>query len=242
MESGSSHLSEESKRILPLGFTPQEARGWFLHEVIVPWAGKAIGGVVVGLALTLPTLTPLSSYLESTLAFHMIAEHFLFIAAGFSFAYGLGCLMLVGSILSVSIQNTRGLLLKLNSAFNKQGLVALLAAVFLIAYWQIPTIFDAATLSESTHLGMHFTFLIAGGLIYLGFRSLTRTIRQVAPVITGKALGLFGVLLLITQSCLYSIYPFSDQSEAGLAMVALMLVIDFAIVPYSLYNYFRRSR
>ncbi len=59
-------------------------------------------------------------------------------------------------------------------------------------------------------------------------------------VIAGKVMGLAGVFLLITQSYLYSIYPFGEQSETGLVLVVAMLVIDFTIAPYWLYNYFRR--
>lgn len=57
-------------------------------------------------------------------------------------------------------------------------------------------------------------------------------------MIARKVMGLFGVFLLITQSYVYSIYPFSEQSEAGVVMVVLMLVVDFTVVPYWLYNYF----
>ncbi len=233
-----SRLSKEGKRIVPLGLTAQEARGWLLHEMIMPWTGKGLGAIAISLLLILPMLTSLSSELDSTLTLHMIAEHFLLIAAGFSFGYGLGFLFLAGSLLSPLIQTARAFLLRLNSAFNKQGVVAFVAAAILIGYWQIPRNFDAATLNESTHLGMHFTLVIAGALIYVGSISLARTIRQIVPVIAGKVMGLAGVFLLITQSHLYSIYPLSEQSETGLALVVAMLIIDFTIAPYWLYNYF----
>lgn len=83
--------------------------------------------------------------------------------------------------------------------------------------------------SESAHLGMHFTFLIVGGLIYLGSRSLIRTARQIAPVVAGKMMGLFGVFMFFTQGYLCSSYPFDLQSETGLVMVAMMLIINFTM-------------
>jgi hypothetical protein len=54
-------------------------------------------------------------------------------------------------------------------------------------------------------------------------------------------LGAFGVFLLITQSYLYSVYPFSEQSEAGLVFVVMMLLMDSTIVPLWLYNYFGKG-
>jgi cytochrome c oxidase assembly factor CtaG len=205
----------------------------------MPCAWKAVEGIGLGTALSLAMLTPLSTYLDSSLTLHMIVEHFIFVVAGFSFGFGLSSLALVGSLLSVSIQSARDLVIKLNSALNKRGLATFVLAGVLVAYWQIPKNFDATTLSEGTHLVMHLTFLMVGALVYFGSKALTRTTRQVAPVVVGKIMGGFGVVLLITQAHMYLAYPFSEQSEAGLVMVTIMLVIDFMVAPYWLYNYFR---
>ena len=74
-----------------------------------------------------------------------------------------------------------------------------LIAGLIIVYWQVPSNFDAATLSEGTHLVMHFTFLIVSGLIYLGSRSLTRRIRQIAPVAGREGTGLAGASSSYTE-------------------------------------------
>jgi cytochrome c oxidase assembly factor CtaG len=235
------NLREESKRIVPLGLTVKEAEGWYLHEVTRPLLSKAMATFSFGIAVMLPTLTPLNSDLESTLTLHIILQHLLFIAGGFLFAYGSACSVSAGSGLSRTIWKARSIGRRMNSAFNRQGITTFLIAGSIIVYWQIPKIFDAATLNESAHVTMHFTLLIVGGLIYVGSTSLIKEIRGIALIAAGKTLGLAGVFLILTQDSLYSVYPFSEQAEAGAVMVLMMLLIDFTIAPYWLYNYFGKG-
>jgi putative membrane protein len=195
----------------------------------------------LGMVFVFSMLTPLEVRLDSTLTLHMVAEHLLIIVAGFLLAYGTVCLVFVGSRVSRLMLRTRAALLKANSALNTRGIPAFAMAAIMIVYWQIPQNFDSAVLNEGTHLAMHFTFVIVGVLIFTGSSLLARRTRQIAPIIAGKLLGAFGVFLLITQSNLYSVYPFSEQSETGLVLVVMMLLMDFTIVPYWLYNYFGKG-
>jgi len=214
---------------------------WYWHEVILPCAGRGLLAIGFGIAIVSSMLTPLEALLDLTLALHMIVEHLLIIVAGFLVAYGASCLVFAGSRLSPLILRTRATLLKLNSALNKRGIAAFAMAAVMIAYWQIPPNFDNGVLNGSAHLAMHFTFFIVGGLIFAGSIMLARRTRQIAPIVAGKMLGSFGVFLLITQSNLYSVYPLSDQSETGLVLVVMMLLMDFTLVPLWLYNYFGKS-
>lgn len=234
-------LSNETRRIIPLGLTAQEAAAWYWHEVILPRIGRALLATGFGTVLVFSMLTPLDVRLDSTLTLHMVAEHLLIIVAGFLLAYGTACLVFVGSRFSRLILRTRAALLNANSALNKRGILTFAMAATIIVYWQIPQNFDTAVLNEGTHLAMHFTFLMVGGLIFTGSSVLARRTRQIAPIIAGKVLGAFGVFLLVTQSYLYPVYPFSEQSDAGLVLVVMMLLMDFTIVPYWLYNYFGKS-
>jgi cytochrome c oxidase assembly factor CtaG len=231
-------LSVETMRIIPLGLTAQEAAAWYRHEVILPRIGRGLLAIGIGVVIAFSLLTPVGLRLDSTLALHMVAEHLLIVVTGFLLAYGTTCLVFVGSRVSRPTLRTRAALLKANSALNKRGMATFAMVAIMMVYWQIPQNFDTAALNGSTHLAMHFTFLIVGGLIFAGSRMLPRRTRQIAPIIAGKMLGACGMFLLITQSYLYSVYPFSEQSETGLVLVVMMLLMDFTIVPYWLYNYF----
>ena len=88
---------------------------------------------------------------------------------------------------------------------------------------------------------MHVTLLIAGMLMFIGSTMLTKTMRQIAPVVAGKAMGLYGMFLLVTTLNLYPEYPIGQQSEAGILLLLIMVFIDFTVVPVWLYNYFGRG-
>ncbi len=88
---------------------------------------------------------------------------------------------------------------------------------------------------------MHFTFLVVGGLVYAGSKLLTKSMKQIAPIIVSKAMGLYGTFMLLTPEYLYSVYPASEQSEAGIVMLVIMLLMDLTILPVWLYNYFGRT-
>ena len=88
---------------------------------------------------------------------------------------------------------------------------------------------------------MHFTFLFVGGLVYAGSKLLTRSMKQIAPVVVSRAMGRYGTFLLLTQMYLYSAYPAWEQAEAGVVMLVMMLLMDLTILPAWLYNYFGKT-
>jgi len=85
---------------------------------------------------------------------------------------------------------------------------------------------------------MHFTFTVVGSLMFIGASLLTVRMRHVLLLVPGKAMGIFGAFLLFTTMYVYPVYPSPEQTEAGLVMVVMMLVMDLTIVPYWLYKYF----
>lgn len=233
--------TEEIKRILPLGLTPTEAKGWYMRAVLRPWLIKSIVAVSVGFSALLSVVSPLDEYLESTLTLHMILQHFLYIAAGFLLVYGGDLLIWVGSRVSKNVSRVYARFLRVNSIFSRYGIATLVVASSIAGYWYLPSNFDAAVLHANLHFEMHMSLLLAGGLIYVGSKLLTKRTQQFAPVIIGKAMGLFGALMLVTPVSIYAVYPAAEQTEAGVALVVIMLVVDLTLMPILLYGYFGRD-
>jgi hypothetical protein len=105
----------------------------------------------------------------------------------------------------------------------------------------MPAEFDAATTIAYIHVEMSITMLVAGGMIFVGSRFLTKRMKLIAPIIAGKIMGLYGSFLLLTPLTIYAAYPIYEQAEAGIVMIFLMLGLDFTIVPVWLYGYFGKN-
>ena len=78
-------------------------------------------------------------------------------------------------------------------------------------------------------------------LMFVGAGLLTGRMRHVLLLVPGKAMGIFGAFLMFTTLYVYPVYPSPEQTEAGLVMVVMMLVMDLTIVPYWLYKYFGKQ-
>lgn len=170
-----------------------------------------------------------------------MAHGFLYIAAGFLISYGVDSLIFVASAFHRKVAEMYRHLLTANSVLNKWGIAAFVTASLLTAYWYLPANFDAAVLSVMVHFEMHVTLFGVGCLVFGGSRGLTRRARQLAPIVLGKAMGLYGAILLLTPTYIYSVYPAPQQAEAGVVMEVLMLVLDLTVLPIWLYNYFGRG-
>ena len=212
-----------------------------MRAVLKPWLIKSVAAVCVGFVALLSVVSPLGAFLESTLTLHMILQHFLYIAGGFLLVYGADVLTWVGSRLSKNISGVYSMFLKANSILGMYGTATLIAASSIIAYWYLPSNFDAGLLKASVHFEMHLSLVVAGGLIYVGSKFLTRRANLFAPVIVAKAMGLFGALMLVTPTAIYSVYPLTEQTETGVVSVIIMLVVDLTLMPILLYNYFGRG-
>jgi hypothetical protein len=186
--------------------------------------------------------TPLEAVLEATLATRMIVEHFVLILAGFVCAYGTDLLLLTASRVSKNVSRLRNVVQGVNSVCNKHGLVTFAISALLVSYWNIPVNFDAAILAENVRLETHLSFLFAGALIFVGSTSLTKRAKWFAPIVAGKAMGLYGMFLVLTTLNLYPVYSYGEQTIAGVALISTMLVMDFTIVPIWLYNYFGKTK
>jgi len=233
--------ADEINRITPLGLTIDEAKAWYRDNVLMPAFRRGLIASVVASALVLATSTSIGAFLENILAAHMVVQQLIFLLAGFLYGYGLALTFLVASRLFGKVSHIRALFHRINLAINKRGILAFFIAVVLTVYWYVPKNFDDAALSESAHLEMRFSLLMAGILIFIGSRMLTKWMQQIAPIVAGKALGLFGMILILSPVNFYHVYPISQQSIAGVMLLVIMLLIDFTVAPVWLYRYFGKS-
>jgi cytochrome c oxidase assembly factor CtaG len=171
----------------------------------------------------------------------MLAQTFLYILSGFLIAYGVGLMFFVASRFQGQAAGAYRHFLTANSTVNRWGVIAFIVSSLLIAYWYLPTNFDAAVRSASVSFEMCLTLLVVGFLLFVGSRGLTKRARQLAPVIAGKAVGLYGGILLLTPTYVYSVYPLSQQGEAGVGMEVMMLLVDLTVLPIWLYHYFGKA-
>lgn len=237
---GQPSASDEVHRIVPLGLTLGEARAWYMNHVLMPRLRWASFAIVAGLIILLSMLSQLGELLDETLTTHMIV-HFLFIAVGFFFAYSAYSLIEVAPQFSYKASRARDLVNRANLSANIVTILMFAAAASLIAFWYLPAQFDAAALNVNVHVEMHMTLLSAGGLIFVGSHFLSKRLKLIAPLIVGKAMGLYGMFLLLTPFDVYAVYPVYEQAYTGVVLLILMLVLDFTVMPIWLYNYFGKT-
>jgi len=160
-------------------------------------------------------------------------------------------LLLAGFLLAYSLRevlSTRSWMSNVSDSFyrvNRRGIPSLIAASLIIVYWHVPNILDSALLNFPLHVIMHLSLLVAGSLIFLGARLLTDRTRKIMSILGCKAMGIFGVFLLVTSglgySRFYSVYPLTQQAQLGLSMMIMMFIFEGFLVPYWLYKYFNHD-
>ena len=239
MKQGS--VSDEVHRIIPLGLTLGEARAWYANCVLFPRLRWGVMALVAGSILLLSMLTEIGRLLEQSLTTRMVVHDALFLVAGFLFAYGINSLIGVASRLSDRLWRARNVLSIACLSTRVSSILTFGSAALLIAYWYLPAPFNAAASNVSSDVEMYLALLLAGGLIFVGALFLSKRLKLIALVIVGKVLGLYGMFLLLTPRGLYAIYPSYEQVYAGAALLFLMLILDFTIMPIWLYNYFGKA-
>lgn len=205
------------------------------------WVQRGLIRILLALFLILAMLTSFGDYLDTTLTLHMIVQHAFYLVGGFLLASGTDMVVIAGSAISNKVSRAYSFLLRVNTTYNRRALVTFLASGLLVAYWHVPANFDAAVLNEGVHIQMHMTFLVVGGLIFVGSKLFTWRVRTFLLLIPSKAMGLFGAFLMFTSGWVYPVYPQWQQTECGLTMVIMMLGMDLTLVPYWLYKYFQSA-
>jgi hypothetical protein len=186
-------------------------------------------------------LSKIGKSLDENLTTHIVLQHFLFIAAGFLLAFAPYSLLEVAPQLSHKASRARELVQRADLGADKLSLLLLTFAASLIVFWNFPAQVDAAAVNVALHAEAHASLLLAGSLIFVGSRFLSKRTRLVAPVIIGKAMGLYGMFLLVTPSAVYAAYPPYEQAYAGVVLLIIMLALDFTIMPLWLYSYFGKA-
>jgi len=230
--------TSEVYRIIPLGLTLKEARAWYVNRVLIPQFRWALAAWAVGFLILLSEVTSFGEVLEQNLVTRMIAHDVLLLVSGFLLSYGTIFLMQVTSHLSDRLWRIRNYLHAVTLSAQALSISAFASAAVLIGYWYLPTEFNATVTDFISNSEMHISFLFAGVLIFIGASFLSRRFKLIALVVVGKALGLYGMFLLLTPWIVYSIYPAYEQVYAGSALLFIMLILDFTIMPLWLYNYF----
>lgn len=210
------------------------------------------GTILLGLSLALifSLFPPFESidyvFYVLTSGFHVAPEVFLMVIdlllllAGYWFASALYSFLSVGKRMSDSIASVCYGLGSLNRALNRKGVVSLACAAFIIIFWHVPIILDAALLSYQLHLVMHTSILFAGSLIFVGFRMLSSNMQLLTYLLGCKGMAIFGAILVVSPVVVYGSYPFYEQAEAGAAMIAMCVASDATIIPIWLRRYFTK--
>lgn len=231
--------SDDVHRIIPLGLTLGEARAWYVNRVLIPRVRWALAALIIGSVILFSVSNWIAQLLEQTT--HIIFQDSSFLAAGFLLTFGGRYVLAVTSHLSDSLYRTRNFLKRTCLGSSALSVLTFSSAALLIAYWYLPAHFIAAASNANAGMEMEAAFVCAGVLISLGATSLTRRVKLIALVVVGKALGLYGMFLIVTPNPVYQIYPIYEQYYAGAALLFLMLILDFTIMPLWLYNYFGKA-
>ena len=204
--------------------------------------------LVLSSTLIISMLTPLEpiDYLFATLSTSLNVSPFglimvsdiLLLIAGYWLASSFNGFLSVGGLLSDFLAHIYSALGRVNRVFNRKGLVSLSAALLIIALWYVPAILNAVLLQFALHVLMHVSLLLAGGLIFVGFRRLSSNMRLLSYLLGCKGMAVFGAYLLVSPVVLYSYFPYYEQAQAGAAMVAMCAASDATIIPLWLRRYF----
>lgn len=89
------------RRITPLGFTDEEAIGWYRNNVQYNWSLRFVIAFLSGFALVLVDAFE-NAYLQSSLMIDMILQHFVHVMVGILFAYAAYCTVFIGFSVKLS--------------------------------------------------------------------------------------------------------------------------------------------
>ena len=181
-----------------------------------------------------------------TAGFNVAPEVFLMVIdvllllAGYWLASAVYSFLYVGKGESNALAFVASELSSLNRTYNRRGLVSLTIAAAIIIICHVPAILDATLLSFELHLIMHTLMLLAGFMIFTGFRMLSPNMRLLTYLLGCKGMAIFGALLIVSPAVVYGSYPYYEQAETGAAMIAMCIASDATVIPIWLRRYFTK--
>jgi cytochrome c oxidase assembly factor CtaG len=185
--------------------------------------------------------------LESDLGTHMIVEHAMFFSIGYisilAFEGILRGLFNTARQRSAASYTTKHsiwiqtLLISwmrfVRSAYiiASNGLILIICAIILVAFWHIPSIFDLSSYSQEIHLLQHFSFVMVGALFLLSLRQLGQSLVLFLIISSVGMMLLSGLGLALANERLYLPYSVSSHNTAGEYMLAISIAIALIGLP-----------
>mgnify|MGYP000076553255 CR=1 FL=1 len=200
--------------------------------------------IILANVLIILLLTPtLEQFEASSLFYHMMIEHLLFIFSGYVFISGFDSI--ISSFKQFNSQHSRKIIkyysrfLALNNRFNPYGIVTTALFLITIFYWHVPSNFDIATADPNFHILMHMSLIISGTLIFCSFKMISNTQSIFLILSLDKIMGILGFFLAGGNSIIYNTYLLSDQITSGFWMIVMMMGIDAICISFLILIYFR---
>ena len=225
------------RRITPLGFTEQEAVGWYRNHLQSNWRLKFALASVSGFALVIFGAVFLNAYFESSLTSSMIMRPFVYVTVGSLFAYAANTVSCSGFSVKLSIIHES--ISRRTSQIDRYGILSFVLAGLMIYFWVLPSSIDAAPSNGMIRFMMYLTFICAGVLVLTGITLVSHHLLIILSIAVGKMLGLLGAYLILSPAYLYGAYPAPQQADAGVIMITIMTIIDMILLPCWLCSYFR---
>ena len=189
----------------------------------------------------------LLSNLESDLGTHMIVEHAMFFSIGYiSILASEGILR---GLVNTARQRSAASHMSKHSIFIQtlltswtrfvrssyimagNGLILIICAIILVAFWHIPSFFDLSSYSEKIHLLQHFSFVMVGALFFLSLRQLGQSLVLFLIISSVGMMLLSGLGLALANERLYLPYSVSSHNTTGEYMLAISIAIALIGLP-----------
>ena len=200
--------------------------------------------IILANVLIILLLTPtLEQFEASSLFYHMMIEHLLFIFSGYVFISGFDSI--ISSFKQFNSQHSRKIIkyysrfLALNNRFNPYGIVTTALFLITIFYWHVPSNFDIATADPNFHILMHMSLFFSGTLIFCSFKMISNTQSIFLILSLDKIMGILGFFLAGGNSIIYNTYLLSNQITSGFWMIVMMMGIDAICISFLILIYFR---
>jgi len=190
---------------------------------------------------------------EVSLAGHMILEHLFFFLVGATSVMSAEIILKYLVIISPSSSNNKDIKnrlkneeIKLNQTALRLAMLSkwkhilrkiftvnqfkyryiwIIASVFILAIWHVPSIFDFADRHIQVHILQHISFIVVGATGYLAIRSFGESFNLFLLLSLMCMMSFAGLLFSVTQTSLYTVYSIHDHNDAGTYMIILSILL-----------------
>jgi hypothetical protein len=107
----------------------------------------------------------------------------------------------------------------------KYRYIWIIASIFILVIWHIPSIFDFADRHVQVHILQHISFIVVGATGYLAIRSFGESFSLFLLLSLMCMMSFVGLLFSVTQTSLYTVYSIHDHNDAGTYMIILSILL-----------------